>query len=381
MRWSLVWCAVALAATGCSGVRDLTLPGGADVGEHPYQVKVLFAEVADLVPQAAVKVNDVPVGRVDAISLERDNHTVAVTVSLNRAVTLPANATGRLRQSSLLGEKFVDLAPPAGQAPRGTLTDGAVIGLDRTAKSTEVEQVLGALSLLLGGGGLEQAQSITEELNAAMSGNTGRIRSLLSDVHTLASTLDAQQGNITRALDSVARLSGTLAGQRDSIAGALDHLAPGMRVITEQRDQLVGMLQALDRLSAVAVDTVEKSRDDLVADLRAVEPTLRKLAEAGDALPRSLQLLFTYPLPDSVLDAVKGDYVNGQIKADLKLDELLGNITSSPHPVIPLPGTTPTPNPAGAVPPIAPPLPLPPVGGSQDGGLLGTLLGGLLGGS
>ncbi|WP_020669848.1 MCE family protein [Amycolatopsis nigrescens] len=368
-----------LLAGGCGGMYDVPLPGGADLGPRPYSVKVLFTGVSDLVPQASVKVNDVGVGRVDDIALAADNHTAEVTVTLNASVVLPANATGRLRQSSLLGEKFVDLSPPAGEPPQGRLAAGAVIGLDRTARNTEIEQVLGALSLLVNGGGIEQAQSIATELNAALSGNEGRIRSVLSNVNTLARTLDGQKASITAALDGVARLSGTLAGQRDTIAGALDDLAPGLRVLTEQRDQLVGMLQAVDELSGVAVDTVHRSRDDLVADLRALAPTLGKLAEAGDALPKSLQLLFTYPLPDSIVDAVKGDYVNGQIKADLKLDELLGNLGSSPHPVLPLPGTTPTPNPPAQLPGSAPPLPLPPAAPAQ-GSLVGDLLGGLLGG-
>ena len=48
---------------------DLPLPGGADVGAHPYTVTAQFTDVLDLVPQAAVKVNDVAVGRVQSITL------------------------------------------------------------------------------------------------------------------------------------------------------------------------------------------------------------------------------------------------------------------------------------------------------------------------
>ena len=45
--------------------------------------------------------------------------------------------------------------------------------------------MLGALSLLLNGGGLEQIKTITHELDQALSGNTGEIRSLLSQPDTL----------------------------------------------------------------------------------------------------------------------------------------------------------------------------------------------------
>lgn len=376
--------AVLATASGCgggfTGVYDLPLPGGADLGSRPYRVDVEFSDVADLVPQAAVKVDDVPVGRVSAIALGRDNHTVTVTLSVNRSAVLPANATARLRQSSLLGEKFVDLSPPANEPASGRLSDGSVIKLDRTAKSTEVEQVLGALSLLLNGGGLEQARTITTELNKALAGNTGHVRSLLSSVNTLASTLDAQKAGITRALDSVAKLSGTLSAQRANITAALKDLAPGMKVLSDQRDQLVGLLQAMDRLSGTAVDTINKSQDDLVADLRALAPTLHQLAAAGDALPKSLQLLLTFPFPDAGLDVIKGDYANAKINANLKLDSILANLGPSQQPSVPpvLPAAPSGPGGATAAPPpplVTAPVPAPSLGGPV-GGLLGTILGG-----
>ena len=54
----------ATALTGCDfSVYDLPLPGGADLGDDPYAVTVQFNDVLDLVPQSAVKVDDVTVGR------------------------------------------------------------------------------------------------------------------------------------------------------------------------------------------------------------------------------------------------------------------------------------------------------------------------------
>lgn len=380
-----VWMVVVLVVvTGCgpggfSGFYTTPLPGGADVGNHPYTVTVQFNNVADLVPQAAVKVNDVPVGRVSRIELADDNHTVDVTVLINGSVELPANAVGGLRQSSLLGEKFIELAHPKGEESRGKLTDGAVIGLDRTDRSAEVEEVLGALSLLLNGGGIDQIRTITTELNSAMSGNEKEIRSLLSNVETLTSTLDDQRKDITRALDGLAELSGSLDEQRGTIKRALADLPPGLKVLADQRDDFVRLLTSINRLSDVAVDTVKRSKDDLVADLRALASTLRKLAEAGTALPKSLEILATFPLTDAGLDIIKGDYANAKIRADFKLDSLLTNLNSpnlgpeqrSAAVDLPLPRVVP--------PPMADTrsgLDTAPGIGNGPGGLIGSLLGG-----
>ncbi|ATE53762.1 MCE family protein [Actinosynnema pretiosum] len=314
-RWTALVAVLVLLA-GCSGMPsayDLPLPGGADVGDRPYRVTVEFDDALDLVPQAAVKVADVPVGRVEEIGLSEDGSVALVRLLVNGDVRLPVDARGLLRQSSLLGEKYVELAAGdggAGGGGAGALVDGAVVPVARTNRNPEVEEVLGALSMLLNGGGIGQVQDISRELGAAFDGNTEQARSLLSTADEFVRRLDERRADITRAVDGLARLSAVLEAQEPGIAEVLDGLEPGLRVLEEQRGQLVGLLGALDRLSGVAVDTVENSREDLVADLEALEPVLRELAEAGQDLPRSLELLLTFPFTDAVLDGVKGDYLN-----------------------------------------------------------------------
>lgn len=78
------------------------------------------------------------------------------------------------------------------------------------------------------------------------------------------------------------------------------------------------MLKSLGELSDVSVDTVNRSKDDLVADLRALEPTLRRLAESGDRLPRAMQTLLTFPFPDEALNALRGDYLNSYLTFDAR---------------------------------------------------------------
>ncbi|MFG2087483.1 MULTISPECIES: MlaD family protein [unclassified Spirillospora] len=328
-----------LAGCGFSGVQNLPLPGGADLGDHPYTVKARFANVLNLVPQSAVKVNDVAVGRVVEVALPEGGWTAEVTMKVNGDVRLPADAYAELRQSSLLGEKFVQLSdgpstvPPGGTEPggtgpggtgpggtgpggsqppasTGTLADGAVIPLSRTNRNPEVEEVFGALSMLLNGGGVAQLRTITVELNRALGGNEPEVRSLLEQARKLIGDLDANKKGITDAIDGLNRLSATLRGRKEQIGIALDDLEPGLAVLAEQRGALVRMLNSLDDLSRVAVSTVQKSKDDLIADLRALEPTLRKLSDAGTDLPDALQVLLTYPFTDAVLPAVKGDYLN-----------------------------------------------------------------------
>ncbi|WP_369148885.1 MCE family protein [Streptomyces sp. R44] len=350
------------------GIEDLPLPGGADLGPHPYTVTAELDDVLSLVPQSAVKVDDVAVGRVTAIELGgTGTWSARVTLKINGDVRLPADAGARLEQSSLLGEKYIQLvAPRKDTGPH--LTDGSVIPLARTSRNTEVEEVFGALSLLLNGGGVNQLKTITRELDAALGGREPEVRSMLNRVNTLVTNLDAHRGDITRALDGVNRLSATLAGRKKDVDTVLTGLSPGLKTLEKQRGSLLTMLRALDTLSGVAVSTVDASKKDMVADLKALAPTLTALADAGADLPASLQVLLTYPFTDEVMRGIKGDYLNTY----LHLAAAPG--TEVIPPLIPKAEPTPTPTPPapdptsrrrtetdGTAPSPRSALPLPPV--------------------
>ena len=292
-----------LSGCGFRGAYSLDLPGGADTGDDPYTVRVEFLGVLDLVPQSGVRVADVPVGRVESIELGED-WTAVVTLSVNGDVELPANAVAAIQQSSLLGEKYVELAPPGNEEPTGRLGDDSRITLDRTNRNVEVEELLGALSLVLNGGGLAQLQTINRELSEALEGRESEIKDTLSQLDTFIGGLDAQKQEISRALDSANALAATLAGRTATIENALDTIGPGLDVINEQRDLLVSMLDSLARLGEVGTRVIDRSAANTVEDLRLLQPVLSQLAAAGPDLAGSLQLLLTYPFPDSSLSAL-----------------------------------------------------------------------------
>lgn len=309
---------VLVAGLGVVGARALTsgwvynapLPGGADVGSHPLTLTADFADALDLVPQSSVKVDNVAVGRVSSIRLNPDGRSARVTMTVNRDATLPAGTTARLQQTSLLGEKYVALVRPTTPVSGPPLADGARLGLADTSAAAEVEQVLGALSMVLNGGGVGQFQEISRELQAVSTGRPDQIRGFLDQLQRFVSTLNDKRSSITGALDGLAALSKRLDADQTKIAAALDGLSPGMQVLVDQRHQLVAMLDSLNRLSAVTVKTLDASQKDIVADFKALDPILTQLARSGSDLPASLQILLTYPFPDSVLGAIKGDYLN-----------------------------------------------------------------------
>jgi phospholipid/cholesterol/gamma-HCH transport system substrate-binding protein len=320
-----------LAGCGFRGAYSFSLPGGADVGDDPYTVQVEFLDVLDLVQQSGVRVADVPVGRVDTIELA-DDWTALVTLTVDGDVDLPANAVAKIQQSSLLGEKFVELAPPGNEKPEGELREHPHIPLERTNRNVEVEELLGALSLVLNGGGLAQLQTINRELGEALEGRESAIRSTLTELDTFIGGLDAQKSEINRALDSANALAGSLAARTDTIETALDTIGPGLEVINQQRDLLVSMLEGLGRLGEVGTRIINRSAADTVADLQSLRPILTQLAAAGPDLAGSLDLLLTYPFPaSSVIGAGDGGATPMNYRQDQRTGgyALFTNMTAS----------------------------------------------------
>jgi phospholipid/cholesterol/gamma-HCH transport system substrate-binding protein len=171
--------------------------------------------------------------------------------------------------------------------------------------------------MLLNGGGVGQLHDIVVELNHAAGGRGPEIHQLLADADHVIASIDAHRGDIVAALDQVNSLARTLRANRVNIDVALRDLPAGLKVLAGQRAQLVRMLNALGRLGRTATSTVRASSRTFVADLRALDPILRRLAQAGSALPKSLQVLLTYPFPDSVLSAIRGDYLNTFVTTNL----------------------------------------------------------------
>ncbi|WP_311210402.1 MULTISPECIES: MCE family protein [unclassified Aeromicrobium] len=298
-RTVAVGAASTLLLSGCSfSPYELPLPGGADLGSDPYTVTVQFRDVLDLVPQSAVRVDDIAVGKVTKIRL--DGWTATATLKINRDVELPDNAEAQIRQTSLLGEKFVSLAPPT-TGGVGQLGNGDRIPLERSGRNPDIEEVLGAASLLLNGGGLEKTNTIVKELNKTLDGNEPEIKQLLQSTTTFVGQLDDNKADILTALEKVDNLARATQDQEGAITAALDDLPEALRVLNAQRDDLVGLLTSLDRLSGTATGVIRRSKDDTLAVLRDLEPTLRELANAGDDLATASQLIFSFPFTDAIV--------------------------------------------------------------------------------
>src|SRR5687768_5435332 len=327
LRAGAVLLAGATLLTGCDfDVYKLPLPGGADVGEDPITVEVEFADVLDLVPKSSVKVSDVTVGQVTDIDL--DGYQAVVTLKLRNDTGLPDNAVATIRQTSLLGEKFVSLAPPETAESDELLGEGDRIPIERTGRNPEVEEVLGALSLLLNGGGVAQLKTIASELNLALEGREDSAKSVFRQVRTLMGQLDEGKADIVSAIEGLNRLSVSLNEQIGTIDSALEELPSALQTLDQQREDLVRMLQAINRLGDVGVGVIRASKQATIDSVEQLVPVLNQLADAGDAYVDAFHVFLTYPFVDEVVgrdpqvarNLHMGDYTNLSVTLQVAIE-------------------------------------------------------------
>ncbi|MDT5285174.1 MAG: phospholipid/cholesterol/gamma-HCH transport system substrate-binding protein [Mycobacterium sp.] len=315
---------VVAALSGCGGwhgLNTLPLPGTAGGGPGAFTIQAQLPNVTNLQPNSRVRVNDVTVGNVTKVEMQ--GWHALLTMTLDRDVDLPANATVKLGQTSLFGSLHVELAPPTDAPPQGKLHDGSLIPLAAASTYPSTEQTLAAISLVLNGGGVGQVQDITEALSTAFAGRADDLRSLIVQLDKYVGYLNDQKDDIIAAADSLNNLVGQIAAQKPVVDKALKTIPDALAVLNDQRNTISDAITQLGRFSALTADTVNQTKSALVQELTDVGPVLKSLADAGPALTRALGVLPTYPFPkDTLTKWNRGDYANLTAVIDLTLSRI-----------------------------------------------------------
>ncbi|GBE67714.1 lipoprotein LprN [Mycobacterium sp. MFM001] len=315
-----------LAGCKFGGLNSLSLPGTAGHGVGAYSITVDLADVATLPQNSPVMVDDVTVGSVsgiDAIQRPDGSFFAAVKLGLDRNVVLPANATAKVAQTSLLGSQHIELAAPTDQKPVGRLRDGSTIQESRTSRYPTTEEVLAALGVVVNKGNLGALQEITDETYKAVAGRQGQFVDLVPRLAELTAGLNKQVNDIIAAIDGLDQFSAILAHNKDSLGRALDSLPEALLVLNKNRDHIIDAFAALKRVATVASHVLAETKVDFTEDVKSLYSVTKALADSRKEFVSSLQILLTFPFPNfGIKQAVRGDYLNVFTTFDLTVRRL-----------------------------------------------------------
>jgi phospholipid/cholesterol/gamma-HCH transport system substrate-binding protein len=324
LRGSVCVAGCALLA-GCQfgGLNSLPLPGTAGHGSGAYDITVELPDVATLPQNSPVMVDDVTVGSVAGIRAEQrpdGSFYAAVKLALNKNVVLPANATAKVSQTSLLGSLHIDLARPVDQPSAGRLVDGSSIPESRTGRFPTTEEVFSALGVVVNKGNVGALEEITDETYRAVAGRQGQFVDLVPRLAELTAGLNRQVDDIIDAVDGLNRFSADLARDKDNLGRALDTLPEAIRVLNKNRGHIVDAFTALKKLATVTSHVLSKTKVDFAEDVKGLYSVVKVLNDNRKDFVTSLQLLLTFPFPNfGIKQAVRGDYLNVFTTFDLTL--------------------------------------------------------------
>ena len=247
MRRVVVVVALAAVAAGCS------LPGR--VG-GPVQVTAVFDDTSDLVVNHGVQVADVRIGSVAGIELT-DDFRALVTLELKDGLELPADSVAVLRQTSLLGEKFVEIRPRTDEDScdeegpgSGVLEDGDEITCTLQAPELEsvTEQAVEILSVVAANR-VEDLSTLIETGSVGFAGRAEELRGLIDNLVTISATLGDQTTNIVSIIDGLDSTAATLAEGAPALDQLLVNLADATTLLADNREQAIATLRELTRLA------------------------------------------------------------------------------------------------------------------------------------
>ncbi|MBO0767178.1 MAG: MCE family protein [Solirubrobacterales bacterium] len=264
-----------------------------------YQIKALFKETGQLVPNADVRISGVNVGKVAAVQAQGRNSLV--TMDLNEQYSpIPKDTRAILRQKTLLGEGYVDLS--TGDGGSAKLPDGGTLPPGHIAQTQQLDQVLNDftppvqadLQRLLAGtakglngrgqdlndalGNFGPASSELQQLADVLNGQSGNIKGLINNASTVLHSVSARGSQLDTLINSGNQVLSTTAAEDHNVTATVNALPAFLTQVRSTLNQVNSTL-------AVA----KPSLDALKPVTPIVAPALENLNSLSGPLVNLLQ--------------------------------------------------------------------------------------------
>lgn len=271
-----VLAAVSLASCG----------GGSGDGTR---ITAYFDRAVSLYPSSSVRVLGLPAGKVTEVEIE--GRRVRVEMKISESVPVPANATATLVPLSLIGERYVQLAPAWKEGdPRAA--DGMVIPLERTDIPVEPDEALAAVKKFIDTLDPEATGRLVKNLADDLEGNGANLNKAIEGVAGLTSTFAEKDQELLSIIDHFDAFTATLRTRESQLGRVMDGFARTTSLLAEERRQIESLVSGLAQLSSTGLDLVSEHGARLDRDitvltrvLRAVEANIDNVITLLDSAP------------------------------------------------------------------------------------------------
>lgn len=265
---------------------------------------------------AKVKLRGVEVGRVVAVSSEREHGTalLQLAISSTQIAHIPSNVTAQIRATTVFGAKYVDLVYPDHPSPQ-RLNAGATIKSRNV--TTEVNTVFQNLTDVLRQLDPEKVNSVLSALAEGVRDKGNVLGQAISDANQFLIEVNPRSDTVRRDWRALAGFSDTYHAAADHILNILDAATTTSLTITDQAKDLDAVLFGLIGLSHSGTQLLGANRDHLIQAVKVLEPTTRLLEKYNP------ELTCTLIGGKNVLDFGFQDIAGGANKKSVILDVAL----------------------------------------------------------
>ncbi|MGI8773912.1 MAG: MlaD family protein [Actinomycetota bacterium] len=218
----------------------------AGCGGDAIRATANFDDVGDLAEDAPVTMADIQVGKVSDIRLA--GNEARVTVELDPGARVPQDITIRVRRTSVLGERILDIVVPE-DLPESAplLADGAHI--TRTEVRSDLENLVAEGVDVFGAIGASELAIMINEGGRGFGGRGQELRNLLSNYRDIVTVYAGRSKGIVKLIRSLRGFNETLAAKADDHALSVQNAARSISMLEEESVRLESAIISLNRLA------------------------------------------------------------------------------------------------------------------------------------
>lgn len=246
--------------------------------EEQTSYSARFLDASGLVPRNDVRINDVIVGRITGVSL--DGLEAVVSFETDTDVVIPDQSSAQIRQTSLLGEYYLDLRPVG----TDRLAPGSIIPSARTSRGTELESVVALGGELTAQVNVDNLNRLVGSFEEATGGDPERLGRFLDSSSAAVGALDNLSPRLTAAIDSIDALTATLAPSTDQLTASIDRFAAGAEALAASNDQIPNLVSGLNQLTGELQGLLQRNQERIVASAAQFRPILDEVVANLDDL-------------------------------------------------------------------------------------------------
>jgi phospholipid/cholesterol/gamma-HCH transport system substrate-binding protein len=287
-------------------VASLGLSACSGGGDDSIHATATFDDVADLAVGAPVMMDDLKVGSVSSIRLDRTGRRATVRFAVERSADVPADVVARVRRTSPLGEKFIDLHPRTTDPKAPALADGTVI--HRTEVVSDLEQMIGSGTATFTALSASQLAVLLDEGQRAFGGKGPALNQILSRLSTVAHGYAGRTDQIGSIIDDLDQLAGDLAPNTDANGQALGNLKDTLAILDRNDHRFFELVRSLDRLADDGNRILDEHLDDISNQIRGLRDVSDAISDEQASLAQLLINLYRHN--ETVPMSVRNNFVN-----------------------------------------------------------------------